>query len=242
MTTATAALLPSPRFVVLDANGKPVSGGFVNTYIPGGTTPKATWQDAAQVTPNANPVPLDSAGSAVIYGAGSYQLTITDALGVAVPGYSGVTVGNPSNPGNPGTTTNDNAAIGQIGEFISSSVVQGSAVALTTSVAANVTSISLTAGDWEAYGSVDFYPAATTTISSIASALSTASATFPVRGTSAAFISLSAPLNAGNLVDLGTGRTRFSLAATTTVYLIASALFGVSTMTAGGYIGARRMR
>jgi hypothetical protein len=76
---------------VEDANGAPVSGGFVHTYVPGGTTPKATWQDAAETIPNANPVPLDSAGSALIYGSGAYQLTVVDANGVAVPGYSGVT-------------------------------------------------------------------------------------------------------------------------------------------------------
>lgn len=91
---ATATLLPQPRFTVFDANGNPVAGGFVHTYIPGGTTPKITWQDAAETIPNANPVPLDSAGSALIYGSGTYQLTVTDALGVAVPGYSGVTSDN----------------------------------------------------------------------------------------------------------------------------------------------------
>jgi hypothetical protein len=88
---ATATLLAQPRFTVFDANGNPVAGGLVHTYIPGGTTPKATWQDAAETIPNANPVPLDSAGSCLLYGSGSYQLTVTDALGVAVPGYSGVT-------------------------------------------------------------------------------------------------------------------------------------------------------
>lgn len=88
---ATATLMPNPRFVVEDANGAPVSGALIHTYIPGGTTPKASWQDAAETIPNSNPIVCDSAGSCLLYGSGSYQLTVTDANGVAVPGYSGVT-------------------------------------------------------------------------------------------------------------------------------------------------------
>lgn len=89
MTTPTASLLPPPRTVVYDANGNPVVGGFVNTYVPGGTTPKQTWQDPDQNILNSNPVILDAAGSCLLYGNGDYQLTVTDSLGNAVPAYSG---------------------------------------------------------------------------------------------------------------------------------------------------------
>lgn len=88
---ATEALLPLPRQIFTDANGVPLAGGLVHTYIPNTTTPKTTWQDAGGTTPNANPITLDAAGSCLIYGAGSYQLTVTDANGVSVPAYSGVT-------------------------------------------------------------------------------------------------------------------------------------------------------
>lgn len=87
---STATLLPLPRFVAYDTNGNPLAGGFVNTYVPGGTTPKTSWQDAGQTTPNENPIPLDANGSCSLYGSGSYQLTVTDALGNAVPAYSGI--------------------------------------------------------------------------------------------------------------------------------------------------------
>jgi hypothetical protein len=90
----TASLLPLPRFVAYDANGNPLAGGFVHTYIPGGTTPKLTWQDAAETVMNANPITLDANGSALIYGGGNYQLTTTDSLGNAVPAYSGLTTDN----------------------------------------------------------------------------------------------------------------------------------------------------
>jgi hypothetical protein len=88
---ATQALLPLPRQVFCDANGIPLAGGLVHTYIPGGTTPKTTWQDSGAATPNANPIVLDAAGSCLIYGSGNYQLTVTDADGVSCPGFSGVT-------------------------------------------------------------------------------------------------------------------------------------------------------
>jgi len=88
--SASASLLPEPRAVFYDANGAPLSGGFVYTYVPGGTTPKTTWQDDMQTTPNSNPVTLDANGSCLLYGNGAYQITVTDALGNAVPAYSGL--------------------------------------------------------------------------------------------------------------------------------------------------------
>jgi Pectate lyase superfamily protein len=63
----------------------------VYQFVPNSMTPKTSWADAGGTTPNANPLTLDAAGSALIYGSGSYQLTVTDSLGNAVPAYSGVT-------------------------------------------------------------------------------------------------------------------------------------------------------
>lgn len=87
----TAILLPLPRAVFYDANGDPLSGGKVHTYIPGGTVAKLTWQDAAETTPNANPITLDAAGSCLLYGDGNYNIVVTDSLGNSIPGYSGLT-------------------------------------------------------------------------------------------------------------------------------------------------------
>jgi hypothetical protein len=90
----TASILPPPRFVALDpGTGQPLVGGFVRTYVPSTLTPKLTWQDAVQTTPNTFPIVLDGAGSAVIYGVGSYDIAVTDALGNQTPGFSGVTFG-----------------------------------------------------------------------------------------------------------------------------------------------------
>lgn len=93
---ATAALIPEPRFLATDPNGAPLAGGFVYTYTPNSTTPMTTWQDANQTTPNTNPIVLDAAGSALIYGAGTYQITVTDSFGNQIPAYSGLATANPT--------------------------------------------------------------------------------------------------------------------------------------------------
>lgn len=76
-----ASLLPTGETTFLDANGVPLAGGTVEFYIPGTTTPKDTWQNSAQTILNPNPVTLDSAGRAIIYGSGSYRQIVKDSLG-----------------------------------------------------------------------------------------------------------------------------------------------------------------
>src|SRR5690606_4440035 len=49
------------------------------TYHAGTTTRKATYNSAAGDIPNTNPVILDSAGRAVIFGVGSYRIVVHDA-------------------------------------------------------------------------------------------------------------------------------------------------------------------
>jgi hypothetical protein len=76
-----ATLLPNGEQVFLDNNGAPLSGGSVYFYLPNTTTPKDTWQDPDQGILNTNPVVLDSAGRAIIYGSGEYRQIVTDADG-----------------------------------------------------------------------------------------------------------------------------------------------------------------
>ena len=63
---ATATQLALPKAVFTNANGQPLSGGFVYTYVPGTTTNKTTWQNAAQTVANANPIQLDAYGSCLL--------------------------------------------------------------------------------------------------------------------------------------------------------------------------------
>ena len=141
-----------------------------------------------------------------------------------------------------GSGTNDNANAGNVGEFVSSTVLVGSAVALTTGVTANITSISLTAGDWDVWGNVLTNPAATTTTSNIVGSISTTSATLPTAPNGGAYAQLNTSIAANLPQALPTGTTRLSLSATTTVFLVTQVAFATSTMGAYGFIGARRRR
>ncbi len=141
-----------------------------------------------------------------------------------------------------GTNTNDSAAAGNVGEFVSGTVASGSAVGLTSATGANVTSISLTAGDWDVSGNIIFIPAATTSITALFASSSSTSATvaadyYRFDDQRAAYV----PAGGGR-IGSPIPTQRFSLSGTTTIYLVAQANFTVSTLSAYGFISARRVR
>lgn len=76
-----ASLLPSPELQFSDQNGKPYVGGKVYMYIPNTNTFKNTWKDAGQTILNTNPITLDGAGRAIIYGTGTYRQILRDVNG-----------------------------------------------------------------------------------------------------------------------------------------------------------------
>lgn len=176
------------------------------------------------------------------------SVLVTSAGGVpswstTLPSFTTNTITfSPTTAGIVGTTTNDNTAAGNVGQYISSSVLAGSAVSLTTATAANVTSISLTAGDWDVRGMVAFIPGAGTTSTIQYAAISTTSATLPTIGAENNFSGLAITFAGSQFSVQNVGPMRLSLSGTTTVYLIAQANFAVSTMSAYGFIGARRVR
>ena len=79
-----AVPLQSPYAQFFDDNGDPLSGGKVYTYVSGTTTNKATYTDASEVTPAANPVVLDSAGRAAIWIVGTYRFDVKTSADVLV--------------------------------------------------------------------------------------------------------------------------------------------------------------
>lgn len=141
-----------------------------------------------------------------------------------------------------GTTTNDNAAAGKVGEVISSNIASGSAVGLTSGATANVTSISLTAGDWDVDANVCFLPNGATTYTSVSGGVHTTSATLPNPPGGGAIFSYNLTFTTGVGQYCPAGSVRISVSETTTVYLVAQSVFAVSTMGAYGYIKARRAR
>lgn len=161
---------------------------------------------------------------------------ITPVLGAA----SATSISFTSTSGVIGTTTNDNAASGSVGEYLSSDIPQASAVSLTTTLTSNVTSLSLTAGDWEVYGVVSWVFGTGTTDTYLAQGFSSTSAVLP------AFNQYSADSgvinNTGVVPTYVVPTQRFSLSTTTSVYLTVNANFSVSTLKAAGFMAARRMR
>jgi len=138
-----------------------------------------------------------------------------------------------------GSNTNDSAAAGDVGEAVSSYIASGSAVSLSNATAANVTSVSLTAGDWDVEGNVNFIASAATVTAS-SGGISATSATVPTNGSE---------VFSGVLLTVGTAtysatspRVRISIASTTTIYLVGKASFSAGTVTAFGGITARRVR
>lgn len=80
-TQITAGLLPIGMQQFFDNNGNPLAAGQITFKVPNTNTLKDTWQDPYQNVLNANPVVLDSAGRATIYGAGQYTMEVRDSGG-----------------------------------------------------------------------------------------------------------------------------------------------------------------
>lgn len=69
---------------VVDASGAPLAGGKVYTYAAGTTSAMAVYTDSSMTTEATNPVVLNEAGVANVYGYGNYKFSIYDASDVLV--------------------------------------------------------------------------------------------------------------------------------------------------------------
>lgn len=141
-----------------------------------------------------------------------------------------------------GTTTNDNAPAGSLGEFISAEVLAGAPVALVNATPATITSIALTAGDWDVEASFGYIINAATVVTALQGSISLTAATMD--STPAALGQLRYPAGSvpgGNIIFTST-RKRLSLAAPATVYLVENAFFTTNTCSGWGHISARRVR
>ena len=137
-----------------------------------------------------------------------------------------------------GTSTNDSAAAGSIGEVITATATQ----ALSSGSVVNVTSITLTAGDWDLSGMLRYSTAGATTTTDVTSAIATANNV--VSGGS--LVDFFAQTRVASTTDFATTHTfaptRISISGNTTYYLNCQGTFAISTASAIGRIRARRMR
>lgn len=144
----------------------------------------------------------------------------------------------------PGTATNNAATAGNVGEYVSSAVGNSG---ITTATQTNITSISLTAGDWDVGGMVVYAPSnASTNFSDGYASVSTTSATLdqtsPFNFSRLSFGTAGVVPGNGVGNTIVTGPRQISIASTTTVFLVGFTDFTVSTMNASGGIWARRRR
>lgn len=233
ITLAPAANTTSYTFTFPDTAG---SSGQVLQTNGSGTT---SWSSAGAIggstgSVDKSAIRANGTGGATIQAS---SLIIADTTGaLSRSGAGGIPV--------QGTNTNNNAAAGDIGEVVSSSVTSGSAIALTTNVQVNITSVSLTAGDWDCRAAGYMTGTGTTNVTrfnaSISSTTNTSSTTV---GTFSTYI-----LPAGGTVfnhDTPSAvlpSNRVSIGSTETRYLVALATFTVSTAGAFGTILCRRVR
>jgi hypothetical protein len=144
-----------------------------------------------------------------------------------------------SGVGTQGTTAGGNAVAGYVGELISSVIPLASAVSIGTATTVNLTSISLTAGDWDVAGNVNFIASGVT----LAIALCWVSATSATLPDASLYNGYNSNLALNQTFASNTPFFRASLSATTTIYIsgrIVTAAGGTVTMCGGIY--ARRVR
>lgn len=90
----------TPRFQTGDANGAPYSGAKLYFYESGTTTPITVYQDAGKVTPHANPVVADTAGTfaEIFVDTDPYKVVLTTSSGTlletidAIPLLAGASI------------------------------------------------------------------------------------------------------------------------------------------------------
>lgn len=136
-----------------------------------------------------------------------------------------------------GQTSGAAVAAGKVGEKIESIIASGSAVGLTTNVAANVTSITITAGYWEVFGYVGFINGGTTASTYIAGSMATTSAVQSSDGFLLGGIGggIAGQLSAALPVTI------FNVTTNTQIFLVATSQFTISTQSAFGRLTAIRI-
>lgn len=192
-------------------------------------------------------LPVLNGGTGVTTSTGTVAVVLSTSPTLVTPVLGAATATSlafsPTTGGIIGTTTNDSAGAGKVGEYISSVIPFASGANLTNgSPTANITSISLTAGDWDVTGvtvitlngavasTAGCVANVTTTSASLTGSQGDGRTDFPIAPTSLRDVTLPIP------------NYRVSLSTTTTVYLVGSAPVTTGTMVGFGRLSARRMR
>lgn len=132
-----------------------------------------------------------------------------------------------------GTTAANNTNAGSVGEYLSA--INSAGTTMVSATPLNLTSLVLTAGDWDVTGSGQFTCSGGATIYGIAA--NTTSATFPsfgqyatINGTGLGGVTLAIPV------------TRFNVSVSTTIYGVGQQTCASGTLTGYAMLRARRIR
>jgi hypothetical protein len=172
----------------------------------------------------------------------SLKTSVDAKLPLAGGTMTGNIVFNPTTAGITGTTTNDDAADGTVGRYVTS--FQAATNAPATTAWGDLTSISLTAGDWDVtVEALSARNGATQSRAAVGASTTTGnSATGLTLGDTSTQWTAQSTASMPEFGPLVVSNIRFSLAATTTVYLKYSADYTAGTPTCRGRISARRVR
>jgi hypothetical protein len=217
--------------------GQTGSGNFVGSNTPTITTPLIItgFKDAnnnlmIDFNPIASAVNFfqmanSATGNAVVFAAAGTDSNVL--LQVVGKGTSGVQVQGKTNA----VATN----AGYMGEIISSTVLAASAVSMSNNTQKDITTISLTAGDWDVFGNILFQSSVGAT--DYQCWVSLTSASYPDLSSITAIQGSALGATVGGLTA---PVLRVNVSSTTTVYLSGLASFVSGTTTACGRLYARR--
>lgn len=139
-----------------------------------------------------------------------------------------------------GTATNDSAAAGNVGEELISSIALASGLSLSNGVAVNVTTLTLTPGEWDVDGTV--YLSTSGTTGRISAGISQTSATFTTASNGTQNLDDRSSGDTASYNCLRPGPYSQKVSVNTTIYLVTVVTFGAITVTAFGTLRARRVR
>lgn len=251
-TSGTVTIGGSANAVVLNGLTTQVNGGVQLNKSQGGSTTEignGTTSGQISIGGGSNTIAVGSpvTGSALAVNKNASTNTTEIADGsttgqITIGGSASQVVLIQGTTRAQGSSTNDNAAAGYYGEYTESSIAVGSAVSLSTGASKTVTSISLTAGDWEVCGDLALTQGGSTVLTVWAGGISLVTNTLPTPPNGGAYFNSYFPSTAGLNPANPVGCMRQSLSGTTTVYLVTQATFSTSTAAVYGDIWARRTR
>jgi len=216
-----------------------LSGGTINSTSVGATTP-STGSFTTLASSGLATLSSLSTSSATLSGGTINSMSVgatTASTGKFTTLQATSTITPSTTAGIVGTTGADNANTGSIGEYVTAT--QSSGVSLSNGTYANITSISLTAGDWDVSG-VGIITGSATVVQNGLVGISTTSGSSGPLG----YYSQVQPGGPAPDITIGvpTPVVRINVSTTTTVYLGALAGFTSGTVSATGVIRARRVR